>query len=160
MRDRVVPAPWDRASRTVQPLYRRLLVAVDGSESSLRAGEHAVCLAESLGAELFVMSVGGLRANQALRGIIYLAGVAAEIEQESLDIAHSILESATERGIRCKEWPAPGGLPWKAVGAAAGEVCAGCVVIGLSRLPESNEAFSKDSYTRLVEHVGCAVLSV
>ena len=83
MRDRVVSAPWDGASRAVQPLYRRLLVAVDGSESSLRAGEHAVHLAESLGAELFVMSVGGLRANQALRGIIYLAGVAAEIEQES-----------------------------------------------------------------------------
>lgn len=145
------------------PVYKRILLAVDGSERSVRAGEHAVYLARSLGAELFVMSVGSLQVSPALRGIIYLAGISAEIEQESRDVAQSILESATERGIRCRKWPTPGGFagsPFQAVAATAGEVGAECVVVGLSRFPGSNEAFSRASYEKLVWHVGCAVLSI
>ncbi len=145
------------------PLYERILLAVDGSERSVRAGEHALYLAGSLGSELIVMSVVSLQARKALRAIIYFTGVAAEIKQESRDVAQSILESASQSGIRCREWPAldgPDNSPSQAVAAAAREVGAGCVVVGLSRVPRSNEAFSKESYEDLVEHVGCTVLSV
>lgn len=53
----VSAAPRDGADGTAGPCYGRLLVAVDDSESSLRAGEHAVYLAQTLGSELFVLGV-------------------------------------------------------------------------------------------------------
>ncbi len=66
------PLQWteeDEQTGANSPGYSTILVAVDGSEGSRRVGEHAVYLAEKLGARLFILGV--VNKHLAFRGGIY-----------------------------------------------------------------------------------------
>jgi len=116
----VVPYPdlrrKDDDGRTASglPTYSRLLVAVDGSPASLRAGRHAVSLAKGLGAKLFVLGVTG-------------AGLGSE------EAADDVADLAREAGVPHETVVAGGGRANRPVWEAAEELGADLLVVAQPR---------------------------
>ena len=107
--------------------YARLLIATDGSGPSLRVGEHAVYLAKSLDAELFVLRV--VNKHLAFRSGLYYGRLMAELERESAAAACGIERMASESGVRHEGFVARG-RPWQVIVRAAEEVEADYIVMG------------------------------
>ncbi len=107
--------------------YARLLIATDGSGPSLRVGEHAVYLAKSLDAELFVLRV--VNKHLAFRSGLYYGRLMAELERESAAAACDIERMASESGVR-HEGLVVRGRPWQVIVRAAEEVEADYIVMG------------------------------
>ncbi len=96
--------------------YARLLIVTDGSGPSLRAGEHAVYLAKSLDAELFVLRV--VNKHLAFRSGLYYGRFMAELERESATAARDIERMASQSGVR-HEGLVARGRPWQVIVRAA-----------------------------------------
>jgi len=107
--------------------HARLLIATDGSGPSLRVGEHAVYLAKSLDAELFVLRV--VNKHLAFRSGLYYGRLMAELERESAAAARDIERMASESGVRHEGFVARG-RPWQVIVRAAEEVEADYIVMG------------------------------
>ncbi len=143
------------------PAYRKILVAVDGSEGSVRAGEHAVYLSESVGAELFVLGVVGIDPRLAARRDICFVGVGPDLDLERRLAVQSVRESAAAQGVRCSEWALRRFPSWEVVTNAVEEVRADCVVVGSSRALGTDAAFpAGKGFERSLERVECTVLRV
>ncbi|MFO7731386.1 MAG: universal stress protein [Spirochaetia bacterium] len=72
---------------------RRILIYVDGTEEAITAGQYAVCLAKSTGAELYALYVINTRAlNDLVKARIFL-----DSEEEEY---HHDLESDAERYLK------------------------------------------------------------
>lgn len=113
---------------------RVILVGVDGSPTSLRAGAYAAGLARRQRARLVVVYVGPLASlATAMPG----AGAAVAVSQgeafdeASDDLRHQIETQAQERGIAVT-FVARRGDPFSELRRVAGEVCAEAVVVGAS----------------------------
>ena len=143
--------------------YARLLVVTDGSGTSLRVGEHAVYLAKSLGAELFVLRV--INKHLAFRSSLYYGRFMAELEQESMTVARDIKRMASESGVRYEGLVA-WGQPWQVIVRAAEEVEADCIVMGplrASALLETSavdRALTGGACSKVLGHARCPVLVV
>ena len=143
--------------------YARLLVVTDGSGTSLRAGEHAVNLAKTLGAELFVLRV--VNKHLAFRSGLYYTRFMAELEQESAVAARDIKRMASQSGVR-HEGLVARGQPWQAIVRAAEEVEAGCIVMGPLRASALLETSAWDhplsggACRKVLRHARCSVLVV
>lgn len=143
--------------------YARLLIATDGSGSSLRVGEHAVYLAKSLDAELFVLRV--VNKHLAFRSGLYYGRLMAELERESAAAARDIERMASECGVRYEGLVARG-RPWQVIVLAAEEVEADCIVMGplrASALLETSVvdlALTGGACGRVLRHAHCPVLVV
>ena len=143
--------------------YARLLVVTDGSDPSLRAGEHAVNLAKNLGAELFVLRVVNM--NLALRSGLYYARFMAELEQESTVVARDIKRMASQSGVG-HEGLVARGRPWQVIVRAAEEVGADCIVMGPLRASALLETSAVDraliggACRKVLNHARCPMLVV
>lgn len=143
--------------------YARLLIATDGSGPSLRVGEHAVYLAKSLDAELFVLRV--VNKHLAFRSGLYYGRLMAELERESAAAARDIERMASESGVR-HEGLVARGRPWQVIVRAAEEVEADCIVMGPLRpsaLLETSvvdRALTGGACSRILRHAHCPVLVV
>ena len=143
--------------------YTRLLTVTDGSRPSLSAGEHAVYLAKSFGAELFVLAV--VNKHLAFRSGLYYGKFVAEMEQESAAAARDIRRMASKSGVM-HEGLVARGRPWQVIVRAAEEVEADCVVMGplrASALLETSavdRALTGGACSKVLNHARCPVLVV
>lgn len=163
----VSAVPFSRPKRgepaTEDRYYARLLVVTDGSGPSLRAGEHAVYLAKSLGAKLFVLRV--VNKHLAFRSGLYYGMFMAELEQESMTGARDIKRMASESSVR-HEGLVARGQPWQIIVRAAEEVEADCIVMGplrASALLETSavdRALTGGACRKVLSHARCPVLVV
>ncbi len=143
--------------------HARLLIATDGSGPSLRVGEHAVYLARSLDAELYVLRV--VNKHLAFRSGLYYGRLMAELERESAAAACDIERMASESGVR-HEGLVARGRPWQVIVRTAEEVEADCIVMGPLRASALLEpslvdrALTGGTYSRVLRHAHCPVLVV
>jgi len=114
------------------PTYSRVLVAIDGSPASLRAGRHAVSLAKNLGAKLFVLEVPG-------PGLTF-----AEAAGEVADLAAGA-------GVPYETCVADGGRASRPIGEAAEEMGADLLVVAQ---PQGSVGYFLGGATRPVLVVG------
>jgi nucleotide-binding universal stress UspA family protein len=111
-----------------------ILVGIDDSVTSLRAGAYAVGLARRQGARLVAVYV---EQPSALYGAAVSTGAAAIAEQEraftetAADMKRRIEEGAVERGVRIT-FVAAAGDPYHELRRVADEVHADAVVVGAS----------------------------
>ena len=111
-----------------------ILVGIDDSVTSLRAGAYAVGLARRQGARLVCVYV---EQPSALYGAAVGAGAAAVAEQEraftetAADLKRRIEEGAVERGVQAT-FVAAAGDPYHELRRVADEVRADAVVVGAS----------------------------
>lgn len=168
MRDRVahqtrrrpVPTLQDETARATGPSYARLLVSVDGSESSLRAGEHAVYLAQGLRAKLFVLGVLNIDIDLVWRTGLRFSGIFEELEEETQMVSRIVCELAEAKGVRYAEL-SDGGRAYRAVAWAAEEYEADCVIIGSSDISDvRGSVLAGGAHRKVLEEANCPVLSV
>jgi nucleotide-binding universal stress UspA family protein len=111
-----------------------ILVGIDDSVTSLRAGAYAVGLARRQGARLVCVYV---EQPSALYGAAVSTGAAAIAEQQraftetAADLKRRIEEGAVERGVRVT-FVAAAGDPYHELRRVADEVHADAVVVGAS----------------------------
>ena len=149
--------PKGRESVAEDHNYARLLVVADGSGPSLRAGEHAVYLAKSLDAELFVLKV--VNKHLAFRSGLYYGRLMAELERESAAAARDIEGMASESGVR-HEGLVRRGRPWQIIVRAAEEVEADCIFMGPLETSAVDHVLTGGAYRRVLRHARCPVLVV
>lgn len=145
------------------PDYSTILVAVDGSEGSRRVGEHAVYLAEKLGARLFILGV--VNKHLAFRGGIHYGNIMTELQWECRVAVDSVKKTAGESGVAYEERLVPG-QPWEVIVGVAGKALADCIVMGSLRtslLLETSlldRALTGGMQRRVIRHAGRPVLIV
>lgn len=146
------------------PAYRKILVAVDGSEDSTRAGEHAACLSKSVGAELFVLGVVGIDPRLAARRGVCFVGVGPdrELERRLAVTCRTEREGVGRREGRQVQGAGASGtsLPGDR-GKGGGEGSGGPRGRGPSRASGTNAAFpAEERFKRSLERARCPVLRV
>ncbi len=104
-----------------------VLVATDGSEVSLRAGEHAAQLAERLGAKLFVLYV--VDEHLAFHGGIHYAELVERLSEDGREATGKVRALAENAGVECEELIVFG-RPDQTILAVAEEVGADPIVLG------------------------------
>ena len=138
--------------------YSRLLVAIDGSGSSLGVGEHAVRLAKSLDAELFILAV--VRMDWALRTGIHYHSATRELEWDSEFVAQQIEQLADERGIGHECRIIRSCKPGRAITRTAEEVQASCIAIGSPGTSVLDRTLAGGIYRKVIKHAECPVLLI
>jgi nucleotide-binding universal stress UspA family protein len=111
-----------------------MLVATDGSEVSVRAGEYAARLAGGLGAKLFVLYV--IDEHLAFHSGIHYGEFVEMLSREAREATGKVRVLAEEAGVRCEELVVLG-EPDRMILAVAEEVGADTIFLGaegMSRL--------------------------
>jgi len=111
-----------------------ILVGVDGSPTSLRAGAYAAGLARRQRARLVVVYVGPVASIAAAMpgaGGAVAVSQGKAFDETSDDLRRQVEEAAQERGISVT-FMATRGDPFSELRRVAGEVCAEAVVVGAS----------------------------
>lgn len=107
----------------------RILVGVDGTDSSLRAGAYAAGLARRQDAKLVVVYV---RTNTVAGGVAATAGAVRETQAEiGTEIRDSVKAGVEHVGIGC-EYVEREGNPYKELIAVAEELRVDAIVVGAS----------------------------
>ena len=86
-------------------MFKRILVATDGSELSARAVDKAIALARAVGADLFALKVVHLQAETYWDGALINERAAhAKLEAQQTELAQAVVDavkkSAQDAGIR------------------------------------------------------------
>ena len=115
-----------------------VLIATDGSEVALRAGEYAARLAGGLGAKLFVLYV--VDEHQAFHAGVHYGQFVGMLSQEGREATGRVRALAEEAGIECEEFVVFG-RPQQAILAAAEELEAEPIVLGAEGMSRLQHAF-------------------
>ncbi len=137
--------------------HERLLVAVDGSEDRW-AGEHAVRLARSLGAGLFVLRI--VDTHKAFRARSRYAEVSSELDRETRAVVERIGELATEMGVEYEERSVRSSRPRRVLARVAEEVQPTLVVVGARGTSVMDRVWIGSACGKILKRVGCPVLVV
>ncbi len=138
-----------------------ILAAIDGTSSSNEVGAHAVRLAQSLRAKLFVLSF--INARLASRAGIRRSLALAELERDSREAAQRTKELAEKSGVECGVRRVLNPRPSRAIVAAAEEVGAEFVVIGSPGASWVDRLLDRaigGAYEKVLREARCPVLSV
>lgn len=105
-------------------MYKRILVATDGSKLSQKAVDHALALADLSGAEVVALKVTPRYPQSYFEGGVALA--AAEVgriekqwQQEALDVVNAVKAAGQKREVKVKAVTAKSDLVSDAIIAAA-----------------------------------------
>jgi nucleotide-binding universal stress UspA family protein len=138
-----------------------VLAAIEGTRSSAEVGRHAVRLAEGLGAKLFVLSF--ISVAPASRTGVYRRLALAESKRDSDGMVKQTEDLAEKSGVECEVRRALDPRPSRAIVAAAEEVGAYCVVIGLSGPSVVDHLLDRalgGVHEKVLRRARCPVLSV
>ncbi len=138
--------------------YSRLLVAIDGSGSSLGVGEHTVRLARNLGAELFILAI--VRMDWALRAGVHYRSTARELEWDSEFVAWQTEQLADESGIEHQCRLIRSCRPGRAITTTAEEIRASCIAIRSPGTSVLDRVLPGGIYREVIKHAECPVLVV
>jgi nucleotide-binding universal stress UspA family protein len=115
-----------------------VLVATDGSEVSLRAGEHAARLADGLGAKLFALYV--VDEHLAFHRGIHYAELVERLSEDGREAIGKVRVLAEKAGVQFEELIVFG-RPYQTILAVAEEVGADPVVLGAEGMTGLEHAF-------------------
>jgi len=136
--------------------YERLLVPTDGSETANAAVDHALGLAESMDADVDVLSV----VNEASLGLDTRSTVILdELEAQATEAVDDVVEQAESRGIEAASHVAHGSPP-DVISDRAGEVDAGAIVMGTTGRSGLDRVLLGSVIERTVRSADVPVLSV
>jgi nucleotide-binding universal stress UspA family protein len=117
---------------------RSVLVATDGSEASLRAGEYAARLAGGLGAKLFVLYV--IDEHLLFHSAIHYAEFVEMLSEEGREATGKVRALAEEAGVECEELIVFG-RPEQTILSVAEEVRADTIFLGAEGMSRLEHAF-------------------
>jgi len=133
-------------------------VAIDDRGDSLELGEHAVCLAKDLGAELFVLGVFDThRASRARTR--YACWAVSELDQECAVTARRVERLAEESGVQYSSEVVGSRRPGQTITDRADKVRADCVVVGSPGTSVMDRLLS-GTRREVLRCAGCPVLIV
>ena len=115
-----------------------VLVATDGSEVSLRAGEHAVRLASGIGAKLFALYV--VDEHLLFHAGVHYAEFVEMLSRDGREAAGKVRALAEKAGVECEELIVFG-RPYQTILAVAEEVGADPIVLGAEGMTGLEHAF-------------------
>lgn len=139
------------------PKYSKILIPTDGSEYSYYAGEHAVYLAKSLGAKLYILNV--VNVDMAFyTGIHYAEGI-AELEQAGKAATGRIKDLCTKNNVECEEMIVRG-VPNEVITSVANELRIDCIVIGSIGMSAIERVLVGSVSEKVLKHAKCPVLMV
>jgi nucleotide-binding universal stress UspA family protein len=134
-----------------------VLIATDGSQVSLRAGEYAVRLAGDLGAKLFVLHVVDERL--AFHGGIHYGELIERLSDEGREATGRVRELAEKAGAECEEMIVLG-RPDQSILAVAEEVGAEPIVLGAEGKSRMEHALLGSISEEVLRHANRTVLVV
>ena len=137
-------------------MYKRILLAYDGSEEGALALREGALLAKSCCSEVVLLSV-----VPDTPGVQMAEGVQAGVVAQLTDSHRALLERAVARLKQLGFSPTARlqvGDPAATIGAAARELKADLVVVGHRHQSLLSRWWSGSSDANLIEHVGCSVL--
>lgn len=104
-------------------MFKKILIATDGSDSAQKASNQAVRLAKSLAARLVVMTAETPALTYLLPPDV-LDHMERALEQQSRQILADVVDIASAEGVQCKTQRAPNSVPFQAIlDTAASEGC-------------------------------------
>lgn len=107
--------------------YQRILVGTDGSRCSANAAAHAVYLASTLGARLYVLY--SVNVELAYHMGIHFGEAVAELERAGKEATAAVKAMAGAAGVECEEILASG-RPHRAIIRTSDDVGADVIVVG------------------------------
>jgi nucleotide-binding universal stress UspA family protein len=134
-----------------------VLVATDGSEVSLRAGEHAAQLADGLGAKLFALYVVDERL--AFHGGIHYGELVERLSEDGREATGRVRALAEKAGVECEELIVFG-RPDQTILAVAEEVGADPIVLGAEGMSGLEHALIGSVSEEVLRHANRTVLVV
>ncbi|CAA9442266.1 MAG: Universal stress protein family [uncultured Rubrobacteraceae bacterium] len=134
-----------------------ILVATDGSEVALRAGEYAARLAGGLGAKLFVLHV--VDEHLAFHGGIHYGEFVEMLSQDGREATAKVRALAEEVGAECEELVVLG-RPDRTILAVAEEVGADPIVLGAEGMSAFEHALIGSVSEEVLRHANRTVLVV
>ncbi len=140
------------------PDYRKILVGTDGSDCSLRAGEHAVYLAGRLGAELIALNVVNL--DWAYHTGIHYSEAIVELEKSGQAATEAIEDLAAKGGIRCERRVVSGYKPHQVIIEMAEREGVDCIVVGSTGRGAFERVMIGSESEKVVRFAKCPVLLV
>ncbi len=116
-------------------MFQRLLCAMDGSEHSLRAAEHAALLAAKFGASLHFLTVTKeIKVTDEVRRYLQVEQLAGEpqyvIDEHAQSIMRQAKKTATKAGVTKVETLIRTGQPARSIVQVAEEIEADTIVMG------------------------------
>jgi nucleotide-binding universal stress UspA family protein len=134
-----------------------ILVATDGSEVSLRAGEYAVRLADGLRTKLFVLHV--VDEHLSFHGGIHYGEFVERLSEEGREATGKVRALAEEAGAECEELIVLG-RPEQSILAVAEEVGADPIVLGAEGRSRMEHALIGSVSEEVLRHANRTVLVV
>jgi nucleotide-binding universal stress UspA family protein len=134
-----------------------VLVATDGSEVSLRAGEYAARLASSLGAKLFALYV--VDEQLILHSGIHYAQFVEMLSEDGREATGKVRARAEKEGVQCEELIVYG-RPEQTILSVAEELGADPIVLGAEGMSRLEHAFIGSVSEKVLRNADRTVLVV
>jgi nucleotide-binding universal stress UspA family protein len=134
-----------------------VLVATDGSEASLRAGEYAARLAGSLGAKLFVLYV--VDEHLTFHAGVHYREFIEILTQDGREATGKVRALAENVGVECEELVVLG-RPEQTILSVAEEVGADPIFLGAEGMSRLEHAFIGSVSEDVLRHANRTVLVV
>ena len=147
----------ERRAASGVPEGPAVLVATDGSEVSLRAGEYAARLAAGLGAKLFALYV--VDEHLAFHGGIHYGELVERLSEDGREATGRVLALAEKAGVECEELIVYG-KPDQTILQVAEELGADPVVLGSEGMSGLEHALIGSVSEEVLRHANRAVLVV
>jgi nucleotide-binding universal stress UspA family protein len=156
------PHPASRAgvlgrAQTSSRVGPAVLIATDGSQVSLRAGEYAARLAVGLGAKLFVLYV--VDEHLLFRSGIHYGEFVEMLSQEGQEATGKVRARAEEAGVECEEFVVLG-RPGQTILAVAEELGADPIFLGAEGMSALEHAFIGSVSEEALRHANRTVILV
>lgn len=141
----------------VEISYREILVPTDGSDYSYRAGEHAVYLAKTTGAKLYILNV--VDTDLAFHSGIHYSEEICDMQKSGNEATGKIKQLCDRSGVPAEEIIARG-KPADTIVFIAQKTGADCIVIGSLGMSAIERVLIGSVSEKVVRHAKCPVLVV
>jgi nucleotide-binding universal stress UspA family protein len=141
----------------VEISYKEIMVPTDGSDYSLKAGEHAVYLAKITGAKLYILNV--VDTDLAFHSGIHYSEELCDMQKSGNEATGKIKQLCDRSGVPAEEIIAKG-RPADTIVFIAQKVGADCIVIGSLGMSAIERVLIGSVSEKVVRHAKCPVLVV